>query len=90
MKNRIVSIVHGLVLVIFSAPEFYLNPGSCGDANTIYAKRIIYTAVGYFLYDFISMAYFGLLDLALLFHHWTCIIGMSLPLIYGMYGKYVV
>ena len=90
VKNRIVSIIHGLVLVIFSAPEFYLFPGSCGDANTLYEKRLIYTAVGYFIYDFTAMAYYGLLDKAMSFHHWTCIIGMSLPLTYGMSGNYVV
>ena len=90
VKNRIVSIVHGLVLVIFSAPEFYVYPGSCGDPNTTYEKRLIYTAVGYFLYDFSAMAFYGLLDMAMSFHHWTCIIGMSLPLTYGMSGNYVV
>ena len=90
VKNRLVSLIHGLVLVIFSAPEFYLFPGSCGDANTLYEKRLIYTAVGYFLYDFLAMAYYGLLDAAMSFHHWTCIIGMSLPLTYGMSGNYVV
>lgn len=82
--------VHGLVLVIFSAHEFYFNPGSCGDANSTYEKRLIYTAVGYFLYDFAAMAYYGLLDTAMSFHHWSCIIGMSLPLTYGMSGNYVV
>ena len=90
VKNRIISIIHGLVLAIFSAPEFYFYPGSCGDPNTSYEKRLIYTAVGYFLYDFSAMAYYGLLDLAMSFHHWTCIVGMSLPLTYGMSGNYVV
>ena len=90
VKNRIISIIHGLVLAIFSAPEFYFYPGSCGDPNTTYEKRLIYTAVGYFLYDFSAMACYGLLDFAMSFHHWTCIIGMSLPLTYGMSGNYVV
>lgn len=90
VKNRIVSTVHGLTLVIFSAHEFYFYPGSCGDPNTTYEKRLIYCAVGYFIYDFLAMAYYGLLDVAMSFHHWSCIIGMSLPLTYGMSGNYIV
>lgn len=90
VKNRIVSIIHGLVLVVFSAQEFYLHPGSCGDPNTTFEKRLIYTAVGYFLYDFSAMAYYGLLDAAMSFHHWTCIVGMSLPLTAGVGANYVV
>lgn len=90
VKNRIVSIVHGLAIAICSAPEFYFHPGSCGDPNTTYQKRVIYTAVGYFLYDFSAMAYYGLLDTAMSFHHWICIIGMSLPLTYGMSANYIV
>lgn len=90
VKNRIVSIVHGLTLAIFSAYEFYVTPGSCGDPNTTYEKRLIYTAVGYFLYDFAAMAYYGLLDTAMSFHHWSCIVGMSLPLTRGVSANYVV
>lgn len=90
VKNRIVSIVHGIVLLVFSANEFYFFPGSCGDPNTTYEKRLIYCACGYFLYDFFAMAYYGLLDKAMSFHHWACVIGMSLPLTYGMSGNYVV
>ena len=90
VKNRIISVIHGLVLVIFSAKEFYVHPGSCGDTNTMYERRMIYTAVGYFLYDFFAMAYYGLLDAAMSFHHWTCIIGMSLPLTSGMGANYIV
>lgn len=90
VKNRIISIIHGLVLVVFSAREFYFHPGSCGDPNTTYEKRLIYTAVGYFLYDFSAMAYYGLLDAAMSFHHWSCIIGMTLPLTAGVSANYVV
>lgn len=42
------------------------------------------------MYDFTAMAYYGMLDFAMSFHHWTCIIGMSLPLTYGLSGNYIV
>lgn len=56
----------------------------------MYEKYLIYCAVGYFLYDFAAMAYYGLLDGAMTFHHWLCIIGMSLPLTYGVSANYIV
>ena len=90
VRNRIVSFVHGIVLIVFSSYEFYFAPGSCGDQNTLFEKRLLYTAVGYFLYDFLAMAYYGLLDMTMSIHHWVCIIGMSLPLVYDKSGNYVV
>ena len=76
--------------MVFSGYEFYLAPGSCGDPNTRFEKMMIYTAVGYFIYDFIAMTYYGLLDMTMFIHHWICIIGMSLPLTYNMSGNYIV
>lgn len=51
---------------------------------------MIYIAVGYFLYDFAAMAYYGLLDKTMTIHHWICIVGMSLPLTYDMSANYIV
>jgi hypothetical protein len=41
-------------------------------------------------YDFIAMAYYGLLDKAMSIHHLICIIGMSYPLTYNMSANYIV
>ena len=62
IKNREISLLHGCILIAFSTYEFYLAPGSCGDENTRLEKMLIYTAVGYFIYDFFAMAYYGLVD----------------------------
>ena len=51
---------------------------------------MIYWSVGYMFYDFFAMAYYGLLDKAMTFHHWLCIFGMSYPLTYGMSANYIV
>ena len=51
---------------------------------------MIYIAVGYFIYDLVAMAIYGLVDFAMFFHHMTCIVGMTYPLTYGMSANYVV
>ena len=90
VRNRMISFVHGLTLLIFSGYQFYMFQGSCGDPNTTYEKRLIYTAVGYFLYDFSALCYYGLVDAAMIVHHSICIVGMTLPLTYGMSANYIV
>ena len=85
-----ISLIHGMVLVTLSGYVFYFAPGSCGDTNTPLEKFLIYTAVGYFLYDFTAMALYGLLDTTMTIHHWICIVGMSLPLTYNLSANYIV
>lgn len=90
VRNRMVSIVHGLGIMLFSGYHFYRMPGQCGDSNTLFEKRLAYTSVGYFLYDFVALGYYGLVDQAMTIHHLICMIGMSLPLTYGMSMNYIV
>lgn len=68
---------------MFGAYEFYFNPGQCGDINSNYENNLIYVAVGYFMYDFCCMAYYGLLDWAMFFHHILTAVGMSCALVSG-------
>ena len=76
VKNRMVSFVHGFTVMLLSAREFYFTPGSCGDANTPFEKLTLYILCGYFTYDFLAMAYYGLLDMAMTIHHSICIFGI--------------
>jgi len=85
-----ISFLHGFTLLFLSGYEFYFSPGECGSKNTNYEKTLIYIAVGYFLYDFTAMAYYGLLDSTMTIHHWICIIGMSLPLTYDLSANFIV
>ena len=80
VKNRLVSILHGLILVFFAGYEFYFKPGSCGDDNTSFEQRLMTISVGYFIYDFLCMAYYGLLDMTMIIHHLICIVGMSMSI----------
>ena len=50
----------------------------------------LYIAVGYFIYDFLAMAYYGLLDSTMIIHHGICISGMSAPLTVGLSANHVV
>jgi len=90
IQNRITSAVHGTVLMVFAGYQFYFAPGQCGDANTQYEKNLLCLSVGYFVYDFILMAYHGLLDMTMILHHTITATGMSLALIQGVSGNLVV
>lgn len=89
VRNRAVSFIHGLILVIFSGYHFYFIHGSCGDLNRQYEKNLMYVAAGYFIYDYFAMVYYGLVDITMTFHHWVCIISLTLPFTYGMSGNYI-
>mmetsp|Transcript_1047 Transcript_1047/g.1920 ORF Transcript_1047/g.1920 Transcript_1047/m.1920 type:complete len:291 (-) Transcript_1047:44-916(-) len=90
VRNRCISFVHGFGIMLFACYEFYKMPGSCGDANTEFEKRLIYTSVGYFLYDFSALCYYGLVDKTMVIHHWICIVGMSLPLTTNVSANFIV
>ena len=90
VRNRFVSIIHGLGIMFFSGYHFYRMPGQCGDSNTLYEKRLAYTSIGYFFYDFAALGYYGLVDQTMTIHHLICILGMSSPLTYGKSANYIV
>ena len=75
MRNRIVSFFHGLITMLLSGYHMYFLHSECGDVNTKYEEIILIVSVGYFLYDFIAMAYFGLLDFSMTLHHLMAICG---------------
>lgn len=43
---------------------------------------------GYFTYDFLSMIYFGLLDVDMSVHHLTAMAGQASTLYYGLGSNY--
>ena len=77
VRNRMVSLLHGIVLVVFSTYHFYSGFESCGDPNTDYESNLIYFSISYFFYDFVAMAYYGLLDGTMVFHHLIVIMLMT-------------
>jgi hypothetical protein len=45
---------------------------------------------GYFLYDFVAMAYFKMLDSGMTIHHFICVTGMYLCLLQGISANYLI
>lgn len=83
MRNRIVSFFHGLISLFLAGYHTYFLHSECGQKNTDLEKLIVMNSAGYFFYDFVAMAYYGLLDKGMFIHHNICIIGMLLALAEG-------
>jgi len=76
VKNRAVSIVHGLFALFVSGYHIYRdNPEYAEPASKI-QHIIMLTSCAYFLYDFIACAVYGLADMGLVLHHGMCLIGI--------------
>ena len=89
-RNRLVSFIHGILCLLLSSYVAYLKFSSCGDATTQLEYFILTMSGGYFSYDFISMAFFGLLDLDMAIHHLMCIGGIVMILIENKGASFVV
>mgnify|MGYP001567766370 CR=1 FL=1 len=83
------SFLHGIVSLVFSSYLMFYLPLTCGETNTSLEIFLVSNSCGYFLYDFIAMAYFKLLDKAMCFHHFICITGMWIALASGISGNYI-
>ena len=90
VRNRIVSFVHGSILTVLSTYHFYFMHASCGDPNLLWETNLMNLSMGYFLYDFIAMAYYGLLDATMVLHHMSATLGMLFPLSIGLSSNYCI
>ena len=79
-RNRLVSFLHGTVCLLLSAYQVYVAPTECGDPTNKLEHAILCMSGGYFLYDFLSMAWFKLLDADMAVHHMLCISGIIVVL----------
>lgn len=76
LKNRVVSVVHGLFALCVSGYHLYRdNPSYAQQATTI-QHIILLTSCAYFFYDFLACVYYGLADMGLVIHHATTLLGM--------------
>ena len=90
MRNRMVSFIHGFLLMFLSGYHTYFMHSECGQKNTDYEIFIVLLSAGYFFYDLVAMAYFGLLDAGMFIHHNMCVMGMSIALAQGISTNYIV
>jgi len=83
IRNRIISIVHGLVCIVLGGYDVFYNNGYIGQENTPFQVLVTVNSVSYFIYDFIACAMLGLMDISLVLHHSMCVGGFSSCLYYG-------
>ena len=89
-RNRLVSIVHGIMAIVFGGYQQYFVHESCGSPNNFFEDFVVANTCGYFLYDLVVMAYFGLLDKTMFVHHWICIFGFGMSLWIGISSHYTI
>ena len=80
MRNRMVSFVHGVLILLMSAYHSLFTFTECGDATSPIEYFVLVLSGGYFTYDFFAMAWFKLLDKDMAVHHLLCITGMLISL----------
>ena len=80
MRNRMVSFLHGLMCIAVTSYLYLTENSYCGSQATKNEYGLLITSCGYFAYDFLAMAYFGLLDFDMTLHHLLCISGMLFTL----------
>lgn len=87
MQNRMVSFIHGVLLVCLSAYDVFAYSVPYGSPNTDLQTFTLTMSLGYFLYDTLAMAYYGLLDSPMMFHHSIVSLGMYLGLSFDASGS---
>ena len=76
-RNRIVSITHGFFVLLLSTYNTLFVHSGCGEGNTRLEVLIMNFSNGYFAYDFVAMAYLGILDKSMFIHHLICMGGLT-------------
>ena len=89
MKNRIVSIFHGLASFGLSLYYIIVKDFDLETPMDYFASGIICLSFSYFLYDLVACLFYGLWDVKLVIHHLLCVFG-SLALLVYKRGFFVV
>lgn len=77
VKNRIVSIAHGLFAFFVSGYHIYRDNPQYAEPATPIQHVILLTSGAYFTYDFIACIIYGLADMGLVLHHTMCFLGIG-------------
>ena len=80
LKNRLVSILHGTLGALFGGYWYFVMGESCGSNNTVIEQIVLANTCGYFLYDAVALIYYGLADMAMLFHHTLAVSGFAITM----------
>ena len=83
MKNRLISIVHGLASFGFCLYYLISRGFNLELPMDYFNSGIISLSFSYFLYDLIACLFYGLWDIKLIIHHMLCIVGMFALIWFG-------
>jgi len=81
VKNRIVSIMHGLWAFVLSLAHILNDCPEYGSRNTSMQHFIMITSSAYFIYDYIACVWYKLIDTSVVVHHTMVIIGYTSAII---------
>lgn len=77
VKNRVISIVHGLFALFVSGYHIYRDNPQYAEPATNLQHIILLTSCAYFIYDFFACIVFGLADMGVILHHGLCLVGIG-------------
>ena len=88
LKNRLVSIIHGIACFLLSSYFIFFTGSGFESLTTYLSSGIICLSFGYFMYDLVACLCFGLYDSKLIIHHGLCLSGMTALLYFnrGMFA----
>lgn len=95
IKNRYVSIFHGLASFLLAGSYLWRTGMSFCDETTYEERLIVLFSVTYFIYDFIACVYFGIWDKSLVLHHSSSIFGFMVAFLspfgakLSLYGLFI-
>lgn len=75
IKNRVISIIHGMLTLGFAAYHVLTSGLQFCTATTPFEQWIIKLSVTYFIYDFAACIYYDIWDRSLVIHHFSSIAG---------------
>jgi hypothetical protein len=75
VKNRFVSIMHGLLTLFLSGYSIFVDRSAYTDKNSDVQHFALLVSMGYFVYDFIACNYYDISDRSLVIHHSLAIFG---------------
>ncbi|EGR32764.1 hypothetical protein IMG5_071070, partial [Ichthyophthirius multifiliis] len=85
IKNRIISVAHGLTAFYLSLYSIIYNQDQLDGKNTNFQNFIFIQSAGYFFYDTFAMIYYNIHDKGILIHHVVVQISYLVSIVY-QYG----
>ena len=75
MQNRVVSIIHGVIILGCGAYEVFVSKTEIQDPNNWFEQFWGAWSMAYFIHDTVMMLILGLADTAILIHHFVITVG---------------